>query len=207
MVLVGCGDLQLPLYWEMLDNNSGNSSSGDRIELLAKCFAVLDKRRVGLVVGDREFVGHKWIKYLKDNDSHFVMRFPKHHTFTLADGQVRCVEELTLGIGASYKVGSCQVDGCWGSLWIKRLDETEYLYLMGTAELVHLGSLYRKRWCIEAFFQQIKQRGFDLESTHLRSLEKLSKLVAVVSLAYGFCISFGLYVHEKVQQIKEETWL
>ena len=61
MVLVGCGELQLPLYWEMLDNKSGNSNSQDRIDLLAKCCTVLDKRRIGLVVGDREFVGHQWI--------------------------------------------------------------------------------------------------------------------------------------------------
>ena len=205
MVLVGNSDLQLPLYWEMLDNKSGNSNSQDRIDLLEKCFAVLDTKRVGLVVGDREFVGHKWIKYLKDNNLPFVMRFPKHHTFTLEDGQVRCLDDLKLAIGAAYSVKSCQVDGCWGGVWIKRLDESEYLYLMGSVEVAHLGSLYRKRWSIEAFFQQIKRRGFDLESTHLRCFEKLSKLVAVVSLAYAFCLSFGLYVHEKVQSIKKKN--
>ena len=67
MVLVGCGELQRPLYWELLDNKSGNSSSKDRIDVLEKCFAVVDSKRIGLVVGDREFVGCKWVKYLKDN--------------------------------------------------------------------------------------------------------------------------------------------
>ena len=56
--------------------------------------------------------------------------------------------------------------------------------------------------CIETFFQNLKGRGFDLESTHLRSLEKLSKLIALVSLAYVFCINVGLYYHQKVQPIK-----
>ena len=66
MVLVGYGDLQLPLYWELLDNKSGNSNSQDRIDLLEKCFATVDTKRIGLVIGDRGFVGQKWIKYLKD---------------------------------------------------------------------------------------------------------------------------------------------
>ena len=29
MVLVGCGQLQIPLYWELLDNKSGNSNADD----------------------------------------------------------------------------------------------------------------------------------------------------------------------------------
>jgi len=52
-----------------------------------------------------------------------------------------------------------------------------------------------------SLFQNLKGRGYDLESTHLRCLKKLSKLVALVSLAYAFCASLGLYYHEKVQSI------
>jgi Transposase DDE domain len=202
MVLVGCGELQLPFYWELLDNKSGNSSSQDRIDLLEKCFAVLDKKRIGLVVGDREFVGQKWIKYLKDNSLNFVMRFPKSHSFTTNEEDTYLISDLNLAIGERFSEVNCRVDGCWGNVWIKRLDETEYLYLFGSVEVKHLGQLYRKRWSIEAFFQNLKGRGFNLESTHLRSLEKLSKLVALVSLSYAFCGSLGLYYHQKVQPVK-----
>lgn len=202
MVLIGSGDLQLPLYWEMLDNKSGNSNSQDRIDVLEKCFAVVDVKRIGLVIGDREFVGHKWIKYLKDNSLNFVMRFPKHHLITLESGDVLSISELELGLGESCCFETCQVDGCWGKVWVKRLDEQEYLYLFGTAEVTLFGQLYRKRWCIEAFFQNLKGRGFHLESTHLRCISKLSKLVALVSLAYAFCLSLGVYYHQKVQTIK-----
>lgn len=202
MVLIGYGNLQLPLYWELLNNKSGNSNGQDRIDLLEKCFAVVDVKRIGLVIGDREFVGHKWIKYLKDNQLKFIMRMPKHHFITLESGDVFSISDLALGVGESCCFESCQVDGCWGQVWVKQLDEAEYLYLFGTVEVTLLGQLYRKRWCIEAFFQNLKQRGFNLESTHLRSLDKLSKLVALVSLAYAFCASLGVYYHQKVQPIK-----
>jgi len=202
MVLIGCGDLQLPLYWELLDNKSGNSSGQDRIDLLEKCFAVVDINRIGLVLGDREFVGHQWIKYLKDSKLNFVMRFPKHHSITTTSGHVFLITDLPLAVGEQCCFDSCLVDGCWGRVWVKRLDEAEYLYLFGSVEAHFMGQLYRKRWCIEAFFQNLKQRGFNLKSTHLRSLEKLSKLLALVSLAYALCASFGLYYHQKVQPIK-----
>jgi hypothetical protein len=202
MVLIGYSDLQLPLYWELLDNKSGNSSSQDRIDLLEKCFTIVDKKRVGLVVGDREFVGNKWIKYLKDHELNFVMRFPKHHSFTTSTGETFLLTDLKLSPGTSRIFSNCLVDGCWGNAWVKRLDEHEYLYVFGNVKAEFLAQLYRKRWCIETFFQNLKGRGFDLESTHLRSLAKLSKLVALVSLAYAFCTSFGVYYHQKVQSIK-----
>jgi hypothetical protein len=201
MVLIGCGDLQLPLYWELLDNKSGNSSSQDRIDLLEKCFAIVDKKRIGLVAGDREFVGHKWIKYLKDNMLNFVMRFPRHHLLTTSSEETFAISELNLAVGQSCSFTNCLVDSCWGNVWVKRLTEHEYLYLFGNVDALFLGQLYRKRWCIETFFQNLKGRGFNLESTHLRHLDKLSKLVALVSLAYAFCASFGLYYHQKVQSI------
>ena len=65
LVTVGHGDLHGPLCWELLDNKSGNSNAADRIRLLDFCLRVLGRHRVGLVVGDREFVGHTWVKYLK----------------------------------------------------------------------------------------------------------------------------------------------
>lgn len=202
MVLVGYGDLQLPLFWELLDNKSGNSNSQNRIDLLEKCFKVLDKKRVGLIIGDREFVGQKWIKYLKDNKLNFVMRFPKHHLLTDSDGSQWRVEDIALVIGKAYCLTNVVVDGCSGSVWLMRLSDMEYLFLFGTVEVQWMGQLYRKRWSIEACFQNLKGRGFDLEKTHLQSLPKLSKLVGLVSIAYAFCVSVGLYYHQKVQPIK-----
>jgi hypothetical protein len=79
---VGRGDCHWPLCWELLDNRSGNSNAGDRAALLDFCLRVLGPDRVGLVVGDREFVGHAWFKYLKDQGIFFVMRLPKHHLLT-----------------------------------------------------------------------------------------------------------------------------
>lgn len=86
MLLVGQGDRHISLFWVLLDNKSGNSTADNRIDLLEKALLLLGKERIGLVVGDREFVGHKWIKYLKDNHLVFVMRFPKHHLVSRLDG-------------------------------------------------------------------------------------------------------------------------
>lgn len=202
MILVGCGDLQIPLYWELLDNKSGNSNAVDRIDLLTLCLDLIGKDRIGLVVGDREFVGHKWLKYLKDKGFYFVMRMPKNHLITDRDGHQWDISTFHFESDRPILLSDCQVDGSWGHVWLSLLENGDYLFLFGTATLQFMGQFYRKRWSIESCFQNLKERGFNLEATQLKCLKKLKKLVALVSISYGFCLSLGLYFHKKVQAIK-----
>lgn len=52
---------------------------------------------------------------------------------------------------------------------------------------------YAKRWAIETLFGCFKSRGFCLESTHLQDSERLSKLIALLTLALCWCFSSGLW--------------
>ena len=205
LVTVGCGALQWPLCWELLDNKSGNSNAADRIALVDFCLRVLGRHRIGWVVGDREFVGHKWFKYLKENGLPFVMRLPKHHLITDAQGRQWAVGALGLRQGQSRCWHTCQVDGVWGQALVTALAGEEYLFLFGTVPAPLLGQLYRKRWTIEQCFQNLKGRGFDLRSSHLQCRHKLKKLVALVSLAYALCLSLGSYQHRKIQPIADKN--
>jgi len=200
MVLACQGQLHLPLYWELLDNKSGNSSTKERIAIVAKCIGLLGKGRIGLLIADRELVGHKWLKYLKDNNIAFCVRLPKHHLLERVDGRVQLPEELAKESALHLK--DCLVDGVWGHVYLKRLQSGHLLYLFGSMEARHLGGIYRRRWTIEACFQSFKGRGFDLESTHLKDLTKLKKLVAFVSMAFAMCVSLGIHQHERVKKIK-----
>ena len=191
LVTVGCGEWQVPLYWELLDNRSGNSNAAQRIAVLEVCVAALGRERIGLVLGDREFVGHTWLKWLKDNGLNFVMRLPKHHLLRDESGGQRAIADLGLSQGQVWRVARVQVDGVWGQAWVKALAGGEFLFLFGTSGLTSLGQFYAKRWTIEQCFQNLKDRGFNLENSHLRCHDKLRKLVALVSLAYAFCLSVG----------------
>jgi transposase len=95
------------------------------------------------------------------------------------------------------------IDGVWVNVYLKKLPDDDYLFLIGTvADPKHLGQIYRKRWTIESFFQSLKGRGFDIESTHIKEAQKLKKLVAVVCIAFAVCISLGIYQDKKVKKIK-----
>jgi hypothetical protein len=63
---------------------------------------------------------------------------------------------------------------------------------------------YAKRWEIETLFGILKSRGFDLEDTHLKDLERLSKLVALLTLAMCWAIRTGQwFAQQKAIPIKK----
>lgn len=201
MIVAKNGSVGIPLYWSLLDNNSGNSNCKDRIDLLSKLLNIIGKDRIGMIVGDREFIGVEWIKYLKINDIKFCMRVPKSHLVMLKNGNCYSIEEL-LNTQTERYFQDCQVDGVWCNTMIKRLKESDFLFLIGNLPAKQLGGFYRRRWCIEVLFQTFKRRGFDLESTHLRCSKKLSKLLVFVSIAVAVCVRFGEEHIKKVQKIK-----
>ncbi len=62
MVLASQVAVQVPLYWELLENKSGNASTEERLDLIAKYIGLLEKEHLGIVIADWEFVAHKWLK-------------------------------------------------------------------------------------------------------------------------------------------------
>lgn len=66
--------------------------------------------------------------------------------------------------------------------------------LLLVATMDHPGTVlahYVQRWSIETLFGILKPRGFCLESTHLNDSERLSKLVALLTLALCWAHQIG----------------
>ena len=64
---------------------------------------------------------------------------------------------------------------------------------------------YKKRWSIEVLFQSLKQRGFNLESTHLRNINRIKLLFAFVSLAFVLCLTMGVYQDKVITEIPRKN--
>jgi hypothetical protein len=78
----------------LLDTKSGNSSAHDRVELFKQYIELVGKERIGLVIGDPEFVELKWMKYLDDNALLSLLRLPKHHSIERLNGDILKVQRL-----------------------------------------------------------------------------------------------------------------
>jgi transposase len=204
MITARCAEVAVPLFWELLDNKSGNSAVSDRLDVLIRAVDLLGLHRIGLLVADREFVGAEWVKALTERKIPFCLRLPKTHPVRLPNGEVWHVDELLMTKKERF-YQRILIDGQWLNMHIKAVAGGDILYLAGTLPPRDLGSLYRRRWSIEVLFQSLKERGFDLESTHLQSLDKLKKLIGLVSVAFGFCLIAGRHYHRKVASIRVKS--
>ena len=54
----------IPIWFEYLDNNGGNSNTDDRAYVLLYCIKYLELSRIKCVIGDCEFIGEDWIIFL-----------------------------------------------------------------------------------------------------------------------------------------------
>lgn len=69
-------DTSIPLFWELLSKR-GNSSTEERIQITNKALSLLGKERIKSLVGDREFVGKEWLRYLDKEEIEYHIRIKK----------------------------------------------------------------------------------------------------------------------------------
>ena len=190
--VVSIGKMAVPIYFEMLDNKSGNSSAADRITLFKSLIATIGKPRIQMLVMDREFIGHTWLGWLKREKIPFCVRVPKHHSILLTSGERLWAEEVMHSSSQPYYQQNAIVDGVAVNLSLSYGKDGELLYLIGSTLPQTLQSWYKRRWSIEVFFQALKQRGYNLEGSSLRCIIKYRKLFALVCMAYTICWATGI---------------
>ena len=188
---VTIGKMAVPLYFEMLDNNGGNSNPDDRIDLLQSVVHIIGKKRISYLVMDREFIGQKWLSWLKSSEIPFTVRVPKHHKILFSDGYRESAMEL-MENRKSFHANNVVVDGVSVNLSLSYDKDGELLYLIGTMSCKELKMNYKKRWGIEVFFQAIKKRGFNLEDSCIEEISRYRKLFALVCMAYTVCWIAGI---------------
>ena len=50
-------------------------------------------------------------------------------------------------------------------------------------------------------FKAFKTKGFNIEDTHLSDIDRIDKLVAVVSIAFTWAYKAGIYMHQHIKPI------
>ena len=194
-----CQGMSIPLFIDFLDNKSGNSNTEDRIAIFKKVILLLGGARINSFSADREFIGEDWFKYLLGNEINFFIRIPKSYKIEvngvvlkapmLLKSRQRChIDNVkVLGIsGLSVEMTCCK----------NKKGEDDYLIVLTNTVAYQAMRNYKKRWSIEAMFQDFKKQGFNLEESHLNEPYKIVKLMYLVSVAYCLCLHAG-FLYEK----------
>jgi hypothetical protein len=182
-----------PLVWTMLPKK-GNSNSDERMDLIDKFREIFPDAKIAYLCGDREFIGKEWLTYLMlEPTIPFRLRIKANQR--IHDGH----KTLSASIIFSHlQPGQSEVlkgRRCvWGrSVCVSalRLENGELLIIISDNSPELAIADYAQRWGIETLFGMFKTRGFCLESTHFNDSERLSKLLALMSLALCWAIKIG----------------
>ena len=190
-----------PVVWTMLDKR-GNSNSAERMDLLERFEALFPDAKIQCLTGDREFVGQAWCSFLLIPDTMpFRLRLRHSDTISSRSGKSRQKGErvfANLKEGEQLILsGKRWVWGCRVYVVATRLTDGELLILATSHRPKTALMDYRKRWGIETLFAALKTRGFNLESTHFCHTERLSKLIALLAIAFCWAMLTGLWQHQQ----------
>ena len=192
-----------PVVWDALDKK-GNSNSKERMDLIDRFSAIFPDAEVSYLTGDREFVGKEWLTYLLlEPKIPFCLRIRNSDQIDNGRRQLRAsIVFAHLKPGQTLTLSGKRL--VWGRLvYVSalRLNNGKLLILITPKTCSTVISDYGKRWGIETLFGMFKTRGFCLESTHFTDSKRLSKLIALMTLALCWAIKTGEWLHQ-LQPIK-----
>lgn len=189
----------LPLAWSWVRHPKGHSRAILQIALLAYVKRLIGEGVPVLLVGDSEFAAVEVLKRLDGWQWQYVVRQKGHHKvlsvvqgwqscadIIQAPGQKKWMPEVLLTMQHLYRVNL---------LVIWKAGEKEPWILATNLPSAHATlSAYKRRMWIEQMFADLKGKGFDLESTHLRHVQRLSCLTLGVALLVVWLFSTGVAV-------------
>ena len=185
--------LAIPVVWTLLPHQ-GNSCTAERIELIERFVNLFGRQRIRALLADREFVGGNWLIFLQRQQiafririkhntrvpNHWNVDFPASQLFNnLRPGEVRLLQ------------GRRPIWGCFVFLVALRLEDGKFLIIATSDCPEQAIADYARRWEIETLFAALKSRGFRFEDTHLRDAQRISRLVALLAIAFAWAHQTG----------------
>ena len=186
-------NIGFPLVWFVLPH-AGNSDTSERITLLTIFIDLFGVPDIQCLLGDREFVGKQWFAFLKTKRIPFQMRLKKDTLVKNGRGQFVPAWRLFANTRLNQVRVIPQARQMWGlELYLSgcKLKHGEWLLLVAADYQDDPATEYRKRWGIETLFGALKTRGFNLEDTRLTDEARLSRLLALLALAFTWAFLVG----------------
>ncbi len=196
-------NMAIPLVWINLASRQkqGNSAIEDRWKLLNSVIEVIGKNNIWAVLGDREFLGKKWIESLKSSKIAYCMRLKEEWQCIVCDQASKpLIEFLKEGSDEAQALGCVKIgvkEGYVTMITGKRLSKRKAVMVAHSEEIGPATELYRVRWQIEHLFKATKTSGFNFESTGLKKEERVETLFTCIALTLVLAVAQGQIIHTR----------
>lgn len=189
----GVGQIRQPLIWEHL-GKTGSSDTSERKNLLKRLLKVLDPKRIQVLIADREFIGIRWLAWLKNKRIPFAIRIRANTIIRIGpfkDHASRIFLRLKVGEVLNFR-DCCVLMGVRGYISATRLETQELLIVFRSHQKLNGLEVYARRWGIECLFKSFRTAGFNLSDSHVTQPERVARLFVLLTLALTWAVRIGL---------------
>jgi hypothetical protein len=190
-----------PVLFKMMPK-FGNSSTGERIELIQRYIELFGIDTIDCLLADREFVGDHWLGYLNHKRIRYHIRIRENFWIVIPRNGHRVkaswlfnrlqLNQFEFFRGIVYVNGQlCYVSA---SKVKNRKGVPELQIIVSFNKPDEAQSLYKERWQIETAFRALKTSGFNIEDTHLTDIERINKLFSLVLIAFVWAYKAGIFL-------------
>ncbi|MDD2813276.1 MAG: IS4 family transposase [Bacteroidales bacterium] len=180
----------------------GNSSMQERIDLMNRFIRLFGAGNIECLLADREFVGDKWLEFLNISGIEYHIRIRGNFWVEMPRSGKKA---KALWLFPNLKVNQCayyrkivRVNGELCYLSASRIINKEHIpelqIIVSFNKPNEAHTLYKDRWQIESAFKALKTSGFNIEDTHLTDIERISKLMSLVLIAFAWVYRAGIYL-------------
>jgi hypothetical protein len=198
----------LPIYWQFL-SKQGASNLAEQQALIRPVLKLLKKYEL-VVLGDREFHSVELARWLLSKKVNFVFRQKKGTFIQLKKQPLPTLSSLGLRPGMkrfftgikltkAHGFGKAYLAAYWKRAYRSKVEKEAWYLLTNLPSLEEALKAYKQRSGIEAMFKDCKTGGYNLEGSKA-SIERLTRLVFLIAIAYTCSTLKGLVIKSKGQR-------
>lgn len=187
MLGVAYEGISIPLFWKCLPK-AGSSNFKEQKALLTRFLQTFGSYQILGLLADREFASGSFFKWLNKKSIPFYIRIKEGSLTQINKKKFRTAKKLFNDLQPNtHKIFDMALDVFGQRVFLagSRSERGELMIVATNRSPKNAIPIYLRRWEVECLFSALKGRGFRFEETHMTTLERVEKLMAV--LAIGFC--------------------
>jgi hypothetical protein len=179
--------MAIPLLWNLLDK-AGNATAAEHQAILQRFVDIFGKDCIAGVLADREFGSGDLFRWLNGNKIPFYIRIKEDSIVRVGNKKLFKAERIFNDLhpkASKIFPMAIEIFGQKVNLSGSRSDRGELMIVATNQPSKNGIPIYLRRWEIETLFSCLKGRGFRFEETRLIHLERIEKLMVLLTI--GVC--------------------
>ncbi|MGI8545593.1 MAG: IS4 family transposase [Aridibacter sp.] len=193
MLAVAYKGVSIPLFWIVLDEK-GCSDNLERRQILEQFIEEFGAESIRLVTADREFASKDWINYLVTKKIEYRLRIKANYQITNSRGKLIRASKLCRTLKVGQRIEFSGKRRLWNQavyVAVCRKAGGDQVIIISSEQSGNILLEYGERWQIETLFGCLKTRGFRLEDTHITEIDRISKLLSLLTIATAWALLAG----------------